>query len=233
MTRTSFISRRKITPQLSSGFTLIEMAIALMVIALLMVSQAKGSQLLDLAREKKLESDFRNLTAEIYAYQDKYKAIPGDDALAAQHVSAPASTAGNGTGLIDGNWNDTTATSETYLVWLHLRLANLMDGPTDIAAEDYWPTNTFGRPIGIQSGKGSAHSPILNASGTGLSGAYYICSRGIPGRIVPSLDIKVDNGDPTTGSMMATLDTGSSYALGALAAAVIEPDREYIVCLGT
>jgi prepilin-type N-terminal cleavage/methylation domain-containing protein len=225
-------SSRKITLALAQGFTLIEMAIALIVIALLMIGQAKGSLLLDVAREKNLESDFRNVAAAIYAYQDKYKAIPGDDALAAQHVSAPASMVGNGTGLIDGNWYDTVSTSEAYLVWLHLRLANLVDGPTDTTAADYQPVNTFGRQLGIQSGKGDANAPIVTASGTAPTAAYFICSRGIPGRLVSSLDIKVDNGDPATGSMMATLDTGADFTNGVMAATAIEPDREYIVCLG-
>lgn len=232
MKHTSFIHHRKIAPPLSSGFTLIEMAIALIVIALLMIGQAKGSLLLDVAREKNLESDFRNLAIALYSYQDKYKAIPGDDALAVQHVSAPASAVGNGSGLIDGNWNDTVSTSEAYLVWQHLRLANLVDGPTDTAAPNYLPVNTFGRQIGIQSGKGDTNAPIVTASGTAPIGTYFICSRGIPGRLVSSLDIKVDNGNPATGSMLATPDTGSDFTNGATAATVIEPDREYIVCLG-
>lgn len=225
------IPRKKTSP-FAQGFTLIEMAIALIAIALLMIGQAKGSLLLDVARAKNLESDFRNVATAIYAYQDKYKAIPGDDAQAVQHISAPASTIGNGNELIDGNWYDTGSTSEAYLVWLHLRLANLVDGPADTAAADYQPVNTFGRQIGIQSGKGGTNTPIVTASGAAPTGAYFICSRGIPGRLVSSLDIKVDNGNPATGSMLATLDTGSNFTNGATAATVIEPDREYIVCLG-
>lgn len=223
---------RKYCPRPADGFTLIEMVVVLIVIALLMMGQAKGSQLLDVAREKKLESDFRKLATAIYTYQYQYRAIPGDDALADQHTAADPGTVGNGNGRLEGTWTDAASASEASRIWLHLRLANLLEGVTDISASDYFPVNAFGHPLGIQSRDGAAVAPIQNASGIGVNGIYIACSRGIPGRLVQSLDIKMDDGSPSTGAMMATPDTGDLYALGAPAATDVDPDRNYIVCFG-
>lgn len=223
------------------GFTLIEMAIVLIIMALLMMGAARGSLLLDVAREKKLEVDFRNIITALYLYQDKYRAIPGDDANADKHLSSSLAIVGNGNGQIEGNWNDAATASEASNTWLHIRLAGLLEGTTDVAAAYYFPVNALGSPMGLQMGKSDVNnSPIKNASGVGLNGAYILCSRGIPGRLVQTLDLKMDDGNPSTSSMMATLDTGTSYALGAPATTVgtgattdINPDSKYIVCMAT
>jgi hypothetical protein len=83
-------------------------------------------------------------------------------------------------------------------------------------------------------------SPIKDVFGMGIRGTYIICSTGIPGRFVQSLDQKVDDGDPSTGSMLATLDNGPAYTLGVSAATLdtgtatdIDPNNVYIVCKGT
>lgn len=217
----------------ASGFTLIEVAATMIIISLLMMGQMKGSLMLDIAKEKKLESDFRNLATALYVYQDIYGAIPGDDARANRHLSTEAGIAGNGNGQIDGRWDDAASTSEASRIWLHLELAGLLDQSTGTAH-----VNAFGRPMGIQGGSGDpAHSPIVNAAGSGLGGVYALCSRGIPGKFVLSLDAKVDDGNPATGAMLATPDHGANYAPGAAAATAgtgtatdVDPNGEYIVC---
>ena len=63
-----------------SGFTLIEIAIVLVIIGLLLGGILKGQELINSARVKNLAADFRNIPVFIYGYQDKFKALPGDDA---------------------------------------------------------------------------------------------------------------------------------------------------------
>ncbi|MEO8418749.1 MAG: prepilin-type cleavage/methylation domain-containing protein [Methylophilaceae bacterium] len=206
-----------------------------------MIDVTRGTLLLDSVREKKLEVDFRNIITALYLYQDKYRAIPGDDANADKHLSTGLAIVGNGNGHIEGRWNDAATASEAANVWLHIRLARLLEGSTDVAAAYYFPVNALGSPMGMQMGQSNVNSsPIKNASGVGLNGAYIICSRGIPGRLVQTLDLKMDDGNPSTSSMMATLDTGAAYALDAPAATVgtgaatdINPDSKYIVCMAT
>jgi prepilin-type N-terminal cleavage/methylation domain-containing protein len=226
-------------PQRQSGFTLIEIAIVLVIIGLLLGGILKGQELINSARVKNLATDFRNIPLFIYGYQDKFRALPGDDKAAVTHVNGilattPAGQQGNG--VIDGNWNSTTATDESFLFWQHVRLSGLAPGSTTITAPDYLPTNAAGGTIGIQSGTSVAtSSPILDSSNNPIRGAYIICSTGILGKFVKQLDTQIDDGNTATGSMMATPSNG--YTLGKVATPTtgtnaIDDAAAYTVCLG-
>ncbi|MGE5319259.1 MAG: type II secretion system protein, partial [Hyphomicrobiaceae bacterium] len=97
-------------PRRQSGFTLIEIAIVLVIIGLLLGGILKGQELINSARVKNLAADFRNIPVFIYGYQNKFKALPGDDPNAAAHVGGtitPAIQNGNGDGVINGAWYST------------------------------------------------------------------------------------------------------------------------------
>ena len=70
-----------------SGFTLVEIAIVLVIIGLLLGGVLKGQELINSAKVKNFATDFRNIPLFIYGYQDKFKAIPGDDRAASTHVA--------------------------------------------------------------------------------------------------------------------------------------------------
>jgi len=204
-----------------SGFTLIEIAIVLVIIGLLLGGILKGQELINSARVKNLASDFRNIPVFIYGYQDKFKALPGDDSAATTHVGTATFTpgTGNGDGIITGNWNSTTATDESFLFWQHVRAAGLAPGPTDVTAADYPPNNALGGRIGIQSAK-----PFTSMN----SGTYFICSAGISGKFAKQLDSQLDDGVTNTGSMQAgTTADGSVAATGTL-----DDATTYTVCMG-
>ncbi len=204
-----------------SGFTLIEIAIVLVIIGLLLGGILKGQELINSAKVKNLASDFKNVPVFIYGYQDKFKALPGDDALAATHLATTGVTVtnGNGNGIIEGNWN--AASGESFNFWQHIRLAGLAPGPTDTAAADYIPKNAVGGKIGITN---AGATPI-----TGLRGSYIICSNAIAGKFAKQLDTTLDDGNTATGSMMtATVDTGGAP----IATASIVDDTTYLVCMG-
>jgi prepilin-type N-terminal cleavage/methylation domain-containing protein len=218
-----------------SGFTLIEIAIVLVIIGLLLGGILKGQELINSARVKNLATDFRNIPLFIYGYQDKFKALPGDDPAVVSHVAGTLATTpgATGNGVIDGNWNSTTVTDEAFLFWQHVRLAGLAPGSTDTTAADYRPTNAAGGRIGIQSGTTTAGSaPIKDAAGVAIRGAYVICSEGILGKFAKQLDTQMDDGNTATGSMFVTPTTG--YAIGATATATtaIDDAASYTVCLG-
>src|SRR5260370_40625 len=100
-----------------SGFTLVEIAIVLVIIGLLLGGILKGQELINSAKVKNLANDFRVIPTYIYAYQDKFKALPGDDKVAANHVNGAtnATTPGTpGNGVIEGIWNTPTKTDESY-----------------------------------------------------------------------------------------------------------------------
>lgn len=211
-----------------SGFTLIEIAIVLVIIGLLLGGVLKGQELINSARVKNLATDFRNLPVLIYGYQDKYKALPGDDIAAVSHVAATGN--GDGNGIINGKWDSTTTTDESQLFWQDVRLAGLAPGPTSGA--DLLPTNSAGGIIGVTNGT-VTDNPVA-----GLNGTYVICSAGILGKFAKQLDIQMDDGNTSTGSMRVIANN-----VGTRPMAIQQPSIDlstvagsdaltYTVCLG-
>ena len=204
-----------------SGFTLIEIAIVLVIIGLLLGGILKGQELINSARVKNLATDFRNVPVFIYGYQDKFKALPGDDSAVVAHVGGTLATTGStpGDGVINGLWNSTTNTHESFLFWQHVRLAGLAPGPTAIAATDYPPLNAVGGPVGVQS---TAPFTTMN------SGTYFICSGGISGKFAKQLDTQLDDGVSNTGSMQA----GTTASPAGAATTPLVDTTTYTVCMG-
>ncbi len=214
-----------------SGFTLIEMAIVLVIIGLLLGGVLKGQELINSAKVKSLANDFRNIPVFIYGYQDKFKALPGDDANAIVHVAATAN--GNGNGVIDGNWNDpsTATTSEAVNFWQDVRLAGFAPGPTLTTDPAYIPTNAVGGIIGIQSASTTA-PPINDSTTIPIRGSYIICSAGILGKFAKQLDTTMDDGNTGTGSMLVGVATAVGTPMTAVATASINDSAPYTVCMG-
>jgi prepilin-type N-terminal cleavage/methylation domain-containing protein len=208
-------------PRRQSGFTLIEIAIVLVIIGLLLGGILKGQELINSARVKNLAGDFRNVPVFIYGYQDKFKALPGDDPAAVAHLGATAeqATASEGDGIIAGNYDSDADTDESYLFWQHVRLAGLASGSTTVGASDYEPLNAVGGRIGIQSAK-----PFTSMG----SGTWFICSAGITGKFAKQLDSQLDDGVTNTGSMQAGAAPNTSVA----ATASLDDAVQYTVCMG-
>lgn len=215
-----------------SGFTLVEIAIVLVIIGLLLGGVLKGQELINSAKVKNFAGDFRNISTAIYAYQDKYRATPGDDANPAGHVGVgaiAATTPGTvGNGRIEGNWNSGTNTDETFLVWQHLRMAGLMTGTTNTGAANYLPTNADGGKLGVTG------QPVLTGGGTPWSANFWVCSSGIQGRFARQLDTMIDDGDTSTGTVRVLGDkTGGELATAALPYQVLPADDStlFTVCV--
>lgn len=209
-----------------AGFTLVEISIVLVIIGLLIGGVLKGQELINSAKVKNLAQDFRNIQTIFYAYQDKFRALPGDDVRAQAHVCPPSmptcTTAGDGNGSISGAWDAAaSSTTESILFWQHIRLANLAAGPTDTADANFLPLNSEGGRLGVQSGGTAA--PL------GIPGGTIICSGGISGKFIRQLDSTLDDGDPSTGSMRA----GTTTTGPAVGAASLSDSAVYVACLGT
>jgi prepilin-type N-terminal cleavage/methylation domain-containing protein len=218
-----------------TGFTLIEIAIVLVIIGLLLGGVLKGQELINSAKVKNLAGDFKNIPVFIYGYQDKFKALPGDQTQTRLDTQfTPAGTADASTtvatlsnGVINGNWNATTAASESFVFWQHVRLAGLAPGSTDTTIADYVPLNAVGGTIGVTNS--GTNSPITLP--TALRGSYVVCSDAIAGKFAKQLDTTMDDGNTQTGSMMVT--TAATATAGtAIATASIVDDTTYLVCMG-
>lgn len=205
-----------------TGFTLIELAIVLVIIGLLLGGVLRGQELINSARVKSLINELKNTQVLIYGYQDRFRALPGDDAQAAAHVGgAAATTAGHvQNAVIQGTWNSATQTDESYLFWQHVRLAGLSTGSTTVGAAEYLPLNSSGGRIGVQSVNGF---PIA-----GLQGAFVVCSAGILGRLVEQIDVTLDDGDTDGGSVRAFADGAAAWDDNITGA---EENANYTVCM--
>jgi prepilin-type N-terminal cleavage/methylation domain-containing protein len=208
-----------------SGFTLVEIAIVLVIIGLLLGGILKGQELINSAKVKNLANDFRVIPTYIYAYQDKFKSLPGDDVNVVAHLGTltPAATPGNGNGVIDQDVFATTG--ESFQFWQQVRAANLASGPTDPADPTYVPTNAVGGKIGV-AGMATGQPWI-----TGMTGSYQICSKGILGKFVKQLDIQMDDGSTNSGSMRAVVDTQAAPGGTAVATTAIVESDPYTVCM--
>ena len=230
-----------INPHRHLGFTLIETAVVLIIASLLMGAVLKGQQLINVAKVKQLEADYNHIPLMIYSYQDKFKAIPGDDKNATNHLSGTTTGIqnGDGDGLIAGNWFEFNPSSDNTIIWQHLRLAGLMSGETNMFLPDYLPKSSLGKAMDIHSSSSELRtSPILDAHGNSIKGTYIVCSRGVPGALAVSMDIRLDDGDPSTGNVLATPDTesftvaASPSTVGTNTSSDITPEGQYIVCMG-
>lgn len=235
-----------------SGFTLIEIAIVLVIIGLLLGGVLKGQELINSAKVKNLATDFRNIPVFIYGYQDKFKALPGDDptiGTANTHIAnatacGPTGTATAictpGNGLINGFWNDYNAGSEAYLFWQHVRLAGLTSGSTTIPAtpgvgDGYRPVNGAGGEVGVMSGTSVAGAAPVYADAaktTPIRGTYIICSPNILGKFAKQLDIQLDDGNTAGGSMMAFAGTAVGSVAVSSTGGSWDDAAIYTVCMG-
>ena len=203
--------------QKQTGFSLIELAIVLVIIGLLLGGVLKGQELINSAKAKSMIGDFKNAQIFIYGYLDRYRALPGDDVAASTHVAGAGN--GNGNGIIDGAWNAGVG-AESALFWQHVRLAGFATGPTDINAPDFLPRNSEGGRIGVQS---INNAPPIN----GLTGTYVACSQNLSGSIAKQIDLSLDDGETSTGNVMAIV-AGNAQAV---AAAAIVDGSPYTVCM--
>ena len=218
----------------SDGFTLIEIAIVLVIIGLLLGGVLKGQELIGNAKVKSYATDFRNIPVALYGYQDRFKASPGDDTNVISHLTgatkAQAPLAAQGNGIIDGPWDTTDGTNESCLFWQHVRLANLAPGSTivDCASPNssYLPRNANGGRVGIQSNTG-----LVTITGK-IPGSYVVCSNNIPGQFVLQIDALLDDGDPQTGSVRAILQSAIPGPPSTTTVVADNPADVFTVCMG-
>ena len=209
-----------------SGFTLVEIAIVLVIIGLLLGGVLKGQELINSAKVKSLTNEMKAVQTAYYAYQDKFRAIPGDDGLATTHLGATVNgvtivnpTGGNtSNGSINtGNWLGLTtapvAANESALFWQHVRAAGLLSGNADVGTA----TNAVSGRLGITN----------ITQFTTLAGKV-ICTSGVDGKQAIQMDTTMDDGVGNTGSVQVKANNNTASAV-----AVILPleGTLYTVCM--
>ena len=159
------------------GFTLVEIAIVLVIIGLLLGGILKGQEMITQAKIKNAISDYSGISAAYHGYNDRYRAIPGDDpGAAARWAATPVAQSGTGDGQVSGTYNAATASPEpeSRNFWDHLRRAGFVAG-----SGFNQPFNAVTGMIGVQTGNAAgqpgwaAARPAVWSAGSGTTPENY------------------------------------------------------------
>ncbi|EDY87315.1 hypothetical protein GP5015_2494 [gamma proteobacterium HTCC5015] len=202
------INERKWNQQ--RAFTLVELAIVLVIVGLLLGGVLKGQAMIDSARMKRAIQDYKNISAAVLTYRDQYKSWPGDDNRAQTLLGNTTLLNGDGDGRVDGSYASSDDTNESRQFWYHLRAADMVTGSSaDTAGGTLLPSNPWGGQTGVTS------SAI---SGFALGEANTLCYGLVPGDASRNIDTQLDDGVPTTGKVRGhasdtSYDASSNYTL--------------------
>ena len=199
------------------GFTLVEMAIVLVIIGLLLGGVLKGQELIDNSKIKSMASDASMMQAAINGYQDRFRALPGDDIRAVANVggtfqlrgAAVNITAGDGNGLVKNDSAiaaDGVLNSEGLFLVHHLLAANFIS-LTSVSNTSF------------QSNAGYFMGVLPNIYGFGTS-QLAACFLNVPGKLVRAYEAAYDDGNGGTGSVRTSAAGGGAIVAATAATAV-------------
>jgi prepilin-type N-terminal cleavage/methylation domain-containing protein len=216
-----------------AGFTLVEIAIVLVIIGLLLGGILKGQEMITQAKIKNVINDFNGITAAMNSYRDRYRTIPGDDNTAAGRWAGSFNGDGNGafnTGAALEVYNNIPAaapaagTPEVNKFWWHLRLSGFVAGPTAVAdvASITPPTNATSGILGVQTGSGPTTMGFTS---------NIICTSNLPDKIAIAVDTQMDDATNSTGQVRGMLQTQPNPTVGTPGSAYQETGtNQYLLC---
>lgn len=196
------------------GFTLVEIAIVLVIIGLLLGGILKGQELINSARVRNIADMNSGIQAAYFGFIDRYRAVPGDmckDA-ATKALGTEVTSGGNGDGSLNGkktgsctDSEDNSVWREASALWEQLWKAGFIQGSYNgnASGEETYrgraPINPFNgdlvlfRTKDYQDWDGTAPK---DATSDRLNLAL---GRFIPVNIARELDVKVDDARPFSG----------------------------------
>ena len=200
--------------QRQQGFTLVEIAIVLVIIGLLLGGILKGQELITSARVRNIADQNSGVQAAYYGFVDRFRQVPGDwpQANAAQAIPG-VTTGGNGNGRLDLSGTEWT---EPLALWEQLSKAgfiqgNFIGGTTPPTASDtnLAPRNAFNGFLALYRSTDYAD----DSGGTKALRLNLTLGRQIPVNVMRELDLKIDDGLPNSGVLRHALTTGAGAKL--------------------
>ena len=225
------MSRQSLTAVRSqAGFTLVELAVVMIIIGLLIGGVLKGQELVKNAQITATISQLKGVDAATSTFRDMYNGVPGDLRNAGNRIpgcgdsaicSTPGAAADSGNSQLNSAPGAAPA-AEAQAFFIQLALADLLTGiDTSATACTAWglcfPEAKAGSGAGLQVGYyGGAATLGAAAAGVPPRG-HYVTIQTDPGLAVNEtasqaaltpnqaarIDSKVDDGNPTTGSVVS------------------------------
>ncbi len=206
------------------GFTLVEIAIVLVVIGLLLGAILKGQELIENSRVKNAVNEVNGIKAAHNAYLDRFKRLPGDDGP----IATLTGRGGNWTGVTAAGNNNgviAIAAGQTFngggeggAYFQHLRASGYLTGDHTITGVAALPRNAFGGLTGV-----------TNAAVLGYAQAtLMVCQGSVPGKAAAAIDTQTDDGRPNSGNVRAT--QGPNNTVPGAPAGVFSEAQTYTVC---
>lgn len=176
------------------GFSILEMAISITIIALLVATVTAAKSLKTRLELNQVIEDISNVGQAVKTFQSQYSAIPGDMFNATSTFGSSATTNGNGD-------NDLADGSEAFLFWQHLALAGMIEGTYDGSSQTMTASMKNGIFTAVKaSGTGALY---ISASKSGNTGLFTT-------KQAFDFDSKFDDGSPETGSIRTVDATGET-----------------------
>lgn len=203
-----------------SGFTLVELAIVLVIIGLIVGGVLAGQDLIKAAELRAAVGQIEKMDTAVNAFRGKYNGIPGDIQSPANFgfTTSGLSTTLLGNGVLDATTTAATAyNSEPAAFMAQLASAGLITetiNPTDFGSptglQNYAALSKLGRGIYLfaQANAGTNYYMVDNktlTTGT-LSAGHTVLS---PINSF-NMDSKLDDGVPSTGKVRAALDVAGT-----------------------
>lgn len=204
------------------GFTLVEMAIVLVIIGLLLGGVLKGQELIKNSKVKALANDASGIASAMNGYQDRFRALPGDDINAKAHVGTAAEN-GNGNGVVEGGLQaGGSSTGEGLEFFKQLAASKLFTAQSATGGTEQAPTTSYVSSLGAPMGV------LTNALGSGTN-SLNACFLSVPGDIARFYETTYDDGVPNTGRVRL----GESNSLTTASATALTPTTDtntYSLC---
>lgn len=194
-----------------SGFTMVEIAIVLVIVGLLLGGILKGQEMINSARARHLADLTSDIPAAYFGFIDRFNRVPGDWNATAAELALGVTVVGGGddNGRIDNPGSDEW--KEPNALWEQLAKAGFLEGaytgdpsvPTTTSNQT--PLNAFNNVIVM------GRTADYQASGTPTVRLNLVLGRGIPVDVARETDVKLDDGLPETGVLRLAVETGATF----------------------